>query len=63
MFFVFAANADAVFLNNKGMFIDLAQLTAQMGTFIFGKNCHDHVGLTLGITAAVASLLDRKSVV
>ena len=30
MFFVFAANADAVFLNNKGIFIDLAQLTAQM---------------------------------
>ena len=50
MLFVFSANMNTFFYDNKGMFIDGFQSTAEMNTFIFGKDRNDHISCFFGIT-------------
>ena len=50
MLFVFSANMHTFFYDNKGMFIDVFQSTAEMNTFIFGKDRNDHISCFFGIT-------------
>ena len=50
MLFVFSANMHTFFYDNKGVFIDVFQSTAEMNTFIFGKDRNDHISCFFGIT-------------
>lgn len=52
MFFVFSADMHTFFYYNEGMFIDGFQSTAEMDTFVFGKDRNDHISGFFGVATA-----------